>query len=442
LPSNINVTIADALLDARSIKGQGVLATRNSADWATQVTGTGKPANGATVGAIWNSTLSGIPNRLKDSASVGLNLTDGYLGYYDGTAFRSYIQSNGRFHFGSSTNNFLDYNGSQLAIKTTNFEVDPSGNARFKGALTASSFANTKLSIDALGNLNSSGAFRFGGAANNFVSFDGTRVIINTPKLTLDAAGNAVFAGSLSAATGTFAGTLSAATGSFKGRVEMDTGYIASSVTIGGLGSLANKDSVAYNEVTGTKPPTNADNTGSNTSANTNAVAGTAATTVRDQAAGAATTTTRVNNWIKPNSTFIDGNKIFTGDAYVDTLQIAGDAITANTIRQVFRYWQSTNYRVWQNYDSFTYSHADTLNTIPCIFFFRLATFSSDGVPGSMRIKRGSTVLQNFGSFANGWLVFNIPPGQHTFHIEYYANNGRGRMGMMSSEVLIMGAAR
>jgi len=35
-----------------------------------------------------------------------------------------------------------------------------------------------------------------------------------------------------------------------------------------------------------------------------------------------------VDNWVKPNTTLIDGNKIFTGDAYVDTLQIKGQAVT------------------------------------------------------------------------------------------------------------------
>ena len=35
-----------------------------------------------------------------------------------------------------------------------------------------------------------------------------------------------------------------------------------------------------------------------------------------------------INNWKRPNSTLIDGNKIFTGDAYVDTLQIKGQAVT------------------------------------------------------------------------------------------------------------------
>jgi len=40
---------SDALLDAKSILGQGALATVSSADWATQVAGTGKPADSADV---------------------------------------------------------------------------------------------------------------------------------------------------------------------------------------------------------------------------------------------------------------------------------------------------------------------------------------------------------------------------------------------------------
>jgi hypothetical protein len=42
---------ADSLLDAKSIVGQGALATSNTADWGTQVGGTGKPANNADVTA-------------------------------------------------------------------------------------------------------------------------------------------------------------------------------------------------------------------------------------------------------------------------------------------------------------------------------------------------------------------------------------------------------
>jgi len=36
----------------------------------------------------------------------------------------------------------------------------------------------------------------------------------------------------------------------------------------------------------------------------------------------------RVNAWTRPGSTLINGNQISTADAYVDTLQIAGRAVT------------------------------------------------------------------------------------------------------------------
>ena len=36
----------------------------------------------------------------------------------------------------------------------------------------------------------------------------------------------------------------------------------------------------------------------------------------------------RTDNWTKPGYTLIDGNKIYTGDAYVDTLQIKANAVT------------------------------------------------------------------------------------------------------------------
>ncbi|WP_110665208.1 phage tail tip fiber protein [Salinicola halophilus] len=39
----------------------------------------------------------------------------------------------------------------------------------------------------------------------------------------------------------------------------------------------------------------------------------------------------RVNGWTRPNSTLIWGNQIYTGDAYVDTLQLKGQAVTISS---------------------------------------------------------------------------------------------------------------
>ena len=93
---------------AASITGQGSLATLNSVDWNS-------------------STLDNIPDRVSDTATTGLNLTDNYIGYYDGTDFKTYIQSNGNFHFGGDSDNFIDFNGTQLVIDTDNFSVDAAG---------------------------------------------------------------------------------------------------------------------------------------------------------------------------------------------------------------------------------------------------------------------------------------------------------------------------
>ncbi|MGQ7253986.1 phage tail tip fiber protein [Vreelandella titanicae] len=70
-----------------------------------------------------------------------------------------------------------------------------------------------------------------------------------------------------------------------------------------GAGDLASKDGLNYEELTGSTAPT-----------------------VLERANAAHL---RVNDWQRPTSTRIDGNKIFTGDAYVDTLQIKGQAVTA-----------------------------------------------------------------------------------------------------------------
>jgi hypothetical protein len=39
--------------------------------------------------------------------------------------------------------------------------------------------------------------------------------------------------------------------------------------------------------------------------------------------------------WVKPSTTLIDGNKIYTGDAYVDTLQIKGEAVTVTRAAEI-----------------------------------------------------------------------------------------------------------
>jgi len=68
-----------------------------------------------TTDADWD-TLLNIPDRFSDTASLGINVTDSYLGYFDGTVFKSYIQNNGNFQFRGDDNNYINWNGSTLNI--------------------------------------------------------------------------------------------------------------------------------------------------------------------------------------------------------------------------------------------------------------------------------------------------------------------------------------
>jgi len=94
---------------------------------------------------------------------------------------------------------------------------------------------------------------------------------------------------------------------------------------IQGAGDLASKNALDYTDIKGTKPPSDADRTSENTARDTQYVAGHDASAL----AGAAIYgRDRAVEWVRPNTTLINGNKIYTGDAYVDTLQIKGQAIT------------------------------------------------------------------------------------------------------------------
>ncbi len=102
---------------ANSITGQGALATQSSVTWQTQVTGTGKPADNATVGATWGSNLASIPVRFQDTpSSNGLYVTASALGFYN-AGWRSYFDNSGNFFFGYSASNRIEYNASANQLR-------------------------------------------------------------------------------------------------------------------------------------------------------------------------------------------------------------------------------------------------------------------------------------------------------------------------------------
>jgi hypothetical protein len=86
------------------------------ATWSS-ITGTGKPADNATIGAIWGSNLSNIPATLGTPTGSGLFLSSGYMGYYSGGVWSSYIKNDGTWYFKGNGSKYINWNGSNLFVK-------------------------------------------------------------------------------------------------------------------------------------------------------------------------------------------------------------------------------------------------------------------------------------------------------------------------------------
>jgi hypothetical protein len=67
------------------------------------VSGATKPANNATVGATWGTNLMNIPNTLQAPSGSGLYLSGTNLGFYDSSAWKTYMDNTGNFYLGGVT---------------------------------------------------------------------------------------------------------------------------------------------------------------------------------------------------------------------------------------------------------------------------------------------------------------------------------------------------
>lgn len=67
------------------------------------VTGAGKPADNATVGATWGTNLSSIPTGLTAPSGDGLYFSSTYLGFYKSSAWKTYMDNNGNLQCGDPT---------------------------------------------------------------------------------------------------------------------------------------------------------------------------------------------------------------------------------------------------------------------------------------------------------------------------------------------------
>lgn len=192
-----------------------------------------------TVGASGNFIVSG--SAAQDIISNNTTITGGNIA-------TGKIKSTG--YSGPGTASAFSTSGMLInlddgSISSNNFRIDDLGNAFFQGSInaTSGSFSGWVKSASITGGIITSGSFVGGVVQSSGYSgvFDGsgfsttgTHINLNTGAITgkqfrIDSSGNAVFAGSLSAATGTFSGNLSAAGGTFAGTLS------ANSITSGTL---------------------------------------------------------------------------------------------------------------------------------------------------------------------------------------------------------------
>ena len=113
---------------ASSLVNQGTLATANSADWSTQVSS--RPAE-LTDGRIATAIGSGglVQSRVDPGVNWGSNPGAGYaglllgadyMGYWTGSAWKSYMDNAGRFYLNAgAANNYLLWDGSTLTVSGT-----------------------------------------------------------------------------------------------------------------------------------------------------------------------------------------------------------------------------------------------------------------------------------------------------------------------------------
>ena len=189
-------------------------------------------------------------------------------------------------------------------------------------------------------------------------------------------------------------GALEAQNAVIRGRIEADTGYIASTLQIGG----------------------------------TSRDIGDVVQMAEDAAAGNSLS----ESWKKPGYTLIDGNKIFTGDAYVDTLQIKGRAVTFLQAQAGGSGTLSNNANI--QIHGFSLNHGSQATEL---VFFTFGGYVSPGQSGNaenevivyFRVYVDGVVAYNFNNrdkgARSGAFVRAIPSGAHSIQLMILGNGNR-----------------
>jgi len=100
---NVLYPVAVNLIGNMTIQNPGAIATstlNNDAGW--------------TLGAVWGTNLTGIPSPLGTPSGAGLYLDATHMGYYTGSAWRTYMDNTGKFYFAGASGATLAWDGTDL----------------------------------------------------------------------------------------------------------------------------------------------------------------------------------------------------------------------------------------------------------------------------------------------------------------------------------------
>jgi hypothetical protein len=216
---NADVVVLGSITLAQ-VSDAGTLAGKNSVDLTTSEVTNKSLANldatantklggieaGATVGAAWGTNLTGRPVELTDgrvatalnasgtvvtkvvpastaaASTAGLYLGSDFLGYYNGSAWRTYMDNSGQFFLAGAGGNALAWDGSTLTIAGT-LDVGTGINRAFVGEVSAGVFTirrgiagsnRVEMASNAGGELADYSQFRAYNSGNQLVGMLGT----------------------------------------------------------------------------------------------------------------------------------------------------------------------------------------------------------------------------------------------------------------------------
>ena len=115
---NGGVVITDKGLSLSAVTDTATGAASTASSAASAASMAQSTANAAALTAAWGS-VSSIPVRFKDTpVGAGLSITPTNMGYYNGSAWKTYMDSTGAFYLsGSSADNSLTWNGTTLTVR-------------------------------------------------------------------------------------------------------------------------------------------------------------------------------------------------------------------------------------------------------------------------------------------------------------------------------------